>query len=121
MVSDLARLLHQRGHRVLTTHLLSVNVQAEDALKGADFVFQRDMKWLEECDVVIAEVSGASLGVGFEIGYTLGKGKKKVYVLYHKDVEKKISFMASGNNLKNCIRVPYSSMEDIYKFVNENL
>jgi hypothetical protein len=30
------------------------------------------MKWLEQCDFLLAEVSGSSFGLGFEAGYLLG-------------------------------------------------
>lgn len=120
MMDSMLRVLHSRGHRVLTTHLFSKNVRAEEALRSAEFVFERDMKWLEECDAVIAEVSSCGFGVGFEAGYLLGKGKKKVFLLYDEDEKERVSRMARGNTLKNCVRVPYNSMSDIYKFVEEN-
>jgi nucleoside 2-deoxyribosyltransferase len=40
-------------------------------------IFARDMKWLAECDIFIAEVSGSSFGLGFETGYLLGATQKK--------------------------------------------
>lgn len=120
LVESLAKLLQSRGHTVLTTHLLSRNVRDEEALKTPQFIFKRDMKWLEECDVLIAEVTGTGFGVGFEVGYILGNGKKKVYLLYDKDQEQAVSRMARGNTLKKCMVVPYSNMQDIYKFVEEN-
>lgn len=120
IVDSLVRLLQSRGHTVLTTHLLSRNVRDEEALNTSGFVFRRDMKWLDECDALIAEVTNCGFGVGFESGYLLGKGKKKVYLLYDKNSEHSISRMARGNTMKNCIVVPYSSVKDIYKFVEEN-
>lgn len=120
IVDSLVRLLQSRGHKVLTTHLLSRNVRDEESLKSPEFIFERDMKWIEECDVLIAEVSGSGFGVGFEAGYLLGKGKKKVYLLYDKNSEHMVSRMARGNTMKNCMRVPYSTISDVYKFVEEN-
>ncbi len=120
IAESLVRLLQSRGHKVLTTHLLSRNVRDEEALKTPEFIFKRDMKWLDECDVLIAEVTGTGFGVGFEAGYVLGKGKKRVYLLYDKNHEETVSRMARGNMLKKCAVVPYSSMKDIYRFVEEN-
>lgn len=34
-------------------------------------IFQRDIKWIEKSNLMIAEISGPSLGVGFEIAYAL--------------------------------------------------
>ena len=120
LMKSLAKLLQSRGHVILTTHLLSRNVRDEEALKTPQFVFKRDMKWLEECDALIAEVSSCRFGVGFEAGYILGKGKKKVYLLYDKDVEHSVSRMARGNTMKKCKVFAYSGINDIYKFVEEN-
>ena len=65
--------LHALGHEVLTTHLLADGVdEAEAALPEAD-VFRRDLGWLEGCDVLVAEASGSSYGVGFEVGYVLSR------------------------------------------------
>jgi hypothetical protein len=30
-------------------------------------VFLRDMKWIEQCDIFIADVSGSSFGLGFDL------------------------------------------------------
>ena len=120
LVESLAKLLQSRGHKILTTHLLSRNVRDEEALKTSESIFKRDMKWIKECDVLIAEVTKSGFGVGFEAGYVLASGKKKVYLLYDKDAEHDVSRMARGNTLKKCKIVAYSNIKDIYKFVEEN-
>ena len=48
-----------------------------------------------ECDVLLAEVSTPSHGVGYEIGYALSVGKR-VLCLYHKG--RKVSKMILGNH-----------------------
>jgi 2'-deoxynucleoside 5'-phosphate N-hydrolase len=59
------------GHDVLTTHLLADDVNdAESKLSEAD-VYRRDLEWLSRCDVLVAEASGSSYGVGFEVGFVL--------------------------------------------------
>ncbi len=120
LVNSLASVLHQRGHRILTAHLLNTNAVHGEAMLSPKEVFLRDMKWLEECDSLVAEVSNPSAGVSFEIGYLLGIGRKKVYILYDKNVEQNITKMFRGNTMKNCVLVPYFSIQDIYKFVEEN-
>ncbi|XP_059086447.1 2'-deoxynucleoside 5'-phosphate N-hydrolase 1-like isoform X2 [Tigriopus californicus] len=39
-------------------------------------IYDRDMELLDECDVVVAEVTVPSLGVGFEIGSAVAMGKR---------------------------------------------
>jgi len=61
------------GHEVLTGHLLEDDVDtAESQLRDTD-VFSRDLRWLESADAIVAEASGSSYGVGFEVGYLLGR------------------------------------------------
>jgi len=61
-------LLESRGHEVLTRHLVDDNAWELDRLITPQQVYERDMKWLEQCDLFIAEVSGSSFGLGFEAG-----------------------------------------------------
>jgi nucleoside 2-deoxyribosyltransferase len=65
--------LHHRGHEVLTTHLLADDVEAAESRLTAGDVYRRDLDWLTRCDVLVAEASGSSYGVGFEVGYVLGR------------------------------------------------
>src|SRR5229473_3145022 len=91
------QLLGELGHEVLTRHLVSDNAWEADRLIGPEDVYRRDMAWLQECDVFIAEVSGSSFGLGFETGYLLGATAKKVMLLYRLDLAKKISLLITGN------------------------
>ena len=59
-------MLQEKGHDVLTEHLVRDNAWSQDRLIPAQQVYQRDMKWLEQCDLFLAEVSGSSFGLGFE-------------------------------------------------------
>lgn len=64
-------------------------------------LYTRDMKWIDGSAVMIAEISGPSLGVGFEISYALFQRKIPVLALYNAEVER-VSAMISGcvdNNL----------------------
>jgi len=83
------QLLEQQGHEVLTRHLVNEDAWETDRLISPQDVYRRDMAWLEECDLFIAEVSGSSFGLGFETGYLLGATTKRVILLYRRDAEKK--------------------------------
>src|SRR5262249_6417615 len=65
--------LPAHGHEVLTTHLLAEDIEAAESRLTETQVFQRDLEWLTACDVLVAEASGSSYGVGFEVGYVLGR------------------------------------------------
>ena len=56
-----AETLRALGHEVLTSHLLEDGVdQAESALPERE-VYERDRRWLDACDAVVAEASGSTL------------------------------------------------------------
>jgi 2'-deoxynucleoside 5'-phosphate N-hydrolase len=58
-------------------------------------IFRRDIKWIEGSRIMIAEISGASLGVGFEIAYALFQRNIPVLALANADVPK-LSAMIAG-------------------------
>lgn len=82
------------GHEVPTAHLSASDVVDLEEIVDPVEVFERDMKWLEECDVVVAEVSSPSHGVGYEIMYGLSLGKP-VLCCFHQG--KRISKIITGN------------------------
>ena len=65
--------LQQHGHTVLTTHLLADDVDAAEAQVTEQDVYRRDIEWLDASGLLVAEASGSSYGVGFEVGYVLGR------------------------------------------------
>ncbi len=60
-------------------------------------IYRRDLRWIEECDALIAEVSTPSHGVGYEIAYALGLSKP-VLCCYKRGVA--VSKMILGNQSK---------------------
>ena len=117
------RLLHH-GHEVLTTHLLADDVDtAESQLTERD-VFRRDLEWLTACDVVVAEASGSSYGVGFEVGYVLGRARasgQRVVLLYDTARRDKVSRLITGNDDGACTTFGYGSIADLTAFVDNTL
>ncbi len=59
------------------------------------FIHDRDIEWLLSADVLVAEVTTPSLGVGYEIGRALENGKK-ILCLYRNINGKRISAMVKG-------------------------
>lgn len=91
---EAARAVHaalvRHGHEVLTTHLLADDADAADAALREEEVYARDIAWLERADLLIAEASGSSYGVGFEVGYVLGRsGQTRQRVLLVFDEERR--------------------------------
>jgi nucleoside 2-deoxyribosyltransferase len=115
------QLLEELGHEVLTRHLVDDNAWEADRKISAQDVYRRDMAWLEQCDLFIAEVSGSSFGLGFEAGYLLGATKKKVILLYRSEVEQRVSLLISGNTHENCTLVPYTTVEQVEGFITAHI
>jgi nucleoside 2-deoxyribosyltransferase len=86
--------LQQDGHHVPTALLASPDVMPLEGVVSAADVYTRDVRWITECDFLLAEVSTPSHGVGYEIGYALTLGKK-VLCLYRQG--RKVSKMILGN------------------------
>jgi hypothetical protein len=114
------QVLEELGHEVLTRHLVSDNAWEADRSIGPRDIYRRDMAWLEECQLFVAEVSGSSFGIGFEAGYVLGATDKNVVLLYRRDLEKKISLLITGNTHPNCTLVPYTNIEEVEASVAEH-
>jgi len=108
-------------HEVLTRHLIREDAWEKDRAISPQEVYLRDMTWLKQCDLFMAEVSGSSFGLGFETGYLLGATTKKVTLFYRRDVEKKISLMITGITHPNCRLVPYSNLAEVEDWIRHNL
>ncbi len=117
----IVELLEAIGHEVLTRHLVQDDAWETDRLITPQQVYERDMKWLQECDLFMAEVSGSSFGLGFETGYLLGTTGKQAVLFYRREVESKISLLIIGNSHPRCTLVPYSDPEEIQMFVAANI
>lgn len=82
---------------VLTEHLGDSALSAHGEVTRTDKdIYERDMDWVRESDVVIAEVSTPSLGVGYEIGQAQAMGKP-ILCLYRETEGKRLSAMIAGN------------------------
>ncbi len=61
--------LEDEGHRVLAGAVASEHVGAGGEELSRREIFERDIRWLDECDLLVAEVTMPSHGVGYEIAY----------------------------------------------------
>jgi nucleoside 2-deoxyribosyltransferase len=59
------------------------------------YIHDRDLEWLQTSDVLVAEVTSVSMGVGYEIGRAVESGKK-VLCLFRPESGKNLSAMIAG-------------------------
>jgi nucleoside 2-deoxyribosyltransferase len=97
--------LQAQGHTVLSAHVAEPDVLEREKDVPAPVVFDRDVKWIDECDLMIAEVSTPSTGVGYEYGYALQIGKP-VLCAYRSGL--RMSKMITGNPAPNLTVVTYA-------------
>jgi hypothetical protein len=83
------------GHQIPTSHLAQSDVMDNERELTPQNVYDRDTNWIKNCDVLIAEVSVPSHGVGYEIAFALNI-KKTVLCIYQKD--RRVSKMITGNS-----------------------
>jgi len=92
---ELVSALLADGHEIPTSHLAQPEVMEQERVIAPHEVYERDVNWIKNCDVLIAEVSVPSHGVGYEIGFALNLNKP-VLCIYRQD--KKVSKMITGNS-----------------------
>ncbi|CAJ1066517.1 '-deoxynucleoside 5'-phosphate N-hydrolase 1 [Xyrichtys novacula] len=83
---------------VLTEHVSSSELsdRGEDAAAlGDKAIHDRDVDWLRQSDVVVAEVTQPSLGVGYELGRAVDM-EKKIFCLFRPSSGRTLSAMIRG-------------------------
>lgn len=100
------------------TALSELNLLIENKAKLTDKeICLRDIEWLTSSSGMIAEVSGASLGVGFEISYALFQLKIPVLAVHHTDA--KVSAMITGCTSSLLNLYSYNNEAELKNFINE--
>jgi len=88
----------QKFGKVLTEHVGSDEViEKKDRELADQEIHDRDLGWILESDVLVAEVTVPSLGVGYEIGRAIERAKP-VLCLYDAASEKPLSAMIAGSD-----------------------
>ena len=110
--------LSEKG-QVLTEHVGStaISLKGESSRRDED-IFNRDMDWLESADVVVAEVTTPSLGVGYELGIA-EKMDIPILCLFRKIEGKRLSAMIQGNKIFKCIS--YSGLPEAMSHIDKFL
>jgi nucleoside 2-deoxyribosyltransferase len=100
---------------VLTEHIGDPNLtHLGDDGPTDKYIHDRDMEWLKSSDVIIAEVTSVSMGVGYEIGRAVEMGKK-VLCLFRPNPGKNLSAMIGGCDGLELVN--YSTLEEAKKII----
>ncbi|MEK7499362.1 MAG: nucleoside 2-deoxyribosyltransferase [Patescibacteria group bacterium] len=102
---------------VLTEHFGNKEIQAcAGTGKDVHAIYKQDMEWVTMADVIVAEVTQPSLGVGYEIGRAEVMGKR-ILCLYREMPDRSLSAMISGN--KKLQVKTYISPEEVKSILEE--
>ena len=103
-----------RTDRVLTEHVGDANLSEPFT---EEQIYLRDTAWLSRADLVIAECSCPSLGVGYELAWAEAHGKS-CHILFNAG-RGRLSAMLAGNPFFRIY--PYEREEELYPLLDRIL
>ena len=116
LYENLIAYLEGKG-QVLTEHVGSPGLDNKGEISRKDEdIYNRDIEWLQSADVVVAEVTTPSLGVGYELGIA-EKLKIPILCLFRDDKGKSLSAMIQGNTSFTCRE--YKRLIDAQKLIDD--
>lgn len=105
-----------QDHTVLSEHVGKRNLEKVEEKMSEQEIFEKDVGWIEESDCVIADVTVASVGVGYEVCHALAIGKPVLCVY---EVGAKASAMVLGNTSEYITVKSYSGLGEVEGIVRE--
>lgn len=101
---------------VLTEHFSNPEIKGRGEIELSNkAIHDRDIDWLLSSDVIVAEVTNVSLGVGYEIGRAVEHNKK--ILCLRKRSSTPLSAMISGCN--SLLLKEYETIKDAKKFIHD--
>jgi len=102
---------------VLSAHVgdKNITVDGNEGLTDEE-IYDRDLKWILESDVVIAECTVPSLGVGAEVTIASYE-KKRVLCLFQNNNGRKLSAMVNGN--KHPTKAYYNNINEAFLAIDD--
>lgn len=118
--NELVTYLKQFGD-VLSEHIGDKTLLSMGESLDNSVIHNRDLDWVLSANMIIAEVTTPSLGVGYELGRAV-ENRKKILCLYRPQEDKKLSAMIAGCPEITCR--PYNNVDEakeiIKTFIDKN-
>lgn len=95
---------------VLTEHVANKSISSYGESFTENYIYERDVNWLLQSDVAVAEITASSTGVGYEVARAEDAGKK-ILCIWREAANSRPSAMVLGNN-HITIR-QYKSLDDL--------
>jgi len=111
--------IKELGHSLVTTNVIdrtSKDVMEESADQAGEY-YRRMIGWIKKADLVVAEVSYPSTGIGYEISLALQEGKP-VIALY---VGNRLPYLLESTHVDRLQVVEYNleELKDVLKYAVE--
>lgn len=109
----------KQDNEILTEHigLSELNEDGETSMSDKE-IHDRDLAWLDECDIVIADTTTPSLGVGYELAYA--EKIHKPVIIFHNEEKSQLSAMIVGSDYFLDIN-SYTDYHDIITILDSKL
>jgi len=101
---------------VLTEHVANKNISSYGEKFTENYIYERDVNWLLQSDIVIAEVTVASTGVGYEVAKA-ESAKKRILCIWREVADGHPSAMVLGNN--HIVVKQYKNLDDLKVIFDE--
>ncbi len=105
----LIKALKQYGE-ILNEEIADSQVIEKEKQTTDEHIFESLEKRLQEADIIFAELTIPSIGVGYELGYA-DSHNKKIIGIYDTTIVPKITTMVRGN--KRIKTIPYTDINEI--------
>ena len=109
--------LIQQNHIVLTEHVGKKEIFEFEKDQSDEEIYLQDINWLKQADLVIAECTCPSLGVGYEMAYA-EKLNIPVYIFYRPSMTS-LSAMLSGDSYFKIY--PYEDKKELFALIEKVL
>ena len=106
----------QKYGEILTEHVGDKKLTSAGENLDDKLIRARDMAWIREADVIVADISSPSLGVGYEIR-DAEILEKTILCLYKLQEGRRLSAMIAGN--ENLPIKTYETLEEACKHIDD--
>ena len=105
--------MEAEGHRVLAGNVVADHIGDDGEPIEPGAIFSRDLRWIDEADVLVAEVSMPSIGVGYEIAAARYRNRMPVIALYRPAHTRRCTAMVAGDEAIRLIEYSDDSIDSM--------
>ncbi|ADI74630.1 hypothetical protein Metev_1794 [Methanohalobium evestigatum Z-7303] len=116
--NHICNLLYNHGFRVMSWHVVDSNLEDTESEMSEQEIFKRDAGLIDMSDLLIAEVSVPSIGVGYEICHAISKNVPVICL--HKSGSN-VSSMVLGNTYDKLIVAQYLNTDELNKIIQNSI